>query len=186
MDKRKLIAISAVIIIVLLPSAVFASVVIQQTYGVNTKSATNPFIVQGGPNYGSAHQLGFAHISSGGKGIIFGYVDNDTRVELVNVAEIVNETNLKNQNMYVYMSVSSTAKSNITIYYRSTPVPSADIFPTLAQLGTAIQTTSSGVIDPAILVVGDNTTSTAPVWYLSAIITGNIPSALLTLNYEMK
>ena len=186
MDKSKLIAISTAIIIVLLPSTVFASVVIQQTYSVNPISATNPFIIEGGPNYGTANQLGFAHISSGGKGITFGYADNDTSVELVNVAEIVNETNLKNQNMYVYMSVSSAAKSNISVYYRSTPVPSKDIFPTIAQLGTAIQTTSSGIIDPAILVVGDDTTSTASVWYLSVIITGNIPSALLTLSYEIK
>lgn len=185
MNKKRLFFVFAVTIIVLLPSTVFASTIIQQTYGIKTEPTANPFILAGGPNYAVANQLGFATISECRNRISFGYVNNSL-VELINVAEIVNNTNLKNNNMYVDLSLSSSAYSNITVYYRSTPVPLQDIFPTLAQLGTAINTTGSGIIEPATLVIGDNTTSSASTWYLSVVLTGNVQSAILTLSYYIK
>ena len=185
MNKGRLSLIFVIVIIVLLPSTVFASTVIQQTYNINTRTATNPFMLAGGPNYAVANQLGFIRLSASGKKIIFGYVNN-SREELINVAEIVNNTHLQNNNMYVDISLNSNANSNITIYYRSTPIPSHDIFPTIAQLGTAIQTTKSGITEPTTLVIGDDTTSTASVWYLSVVITGNVKSAILTLSYDIQ
>ena len=185
MNKKRLFFVFAVTIIVLLPSTVFASTVIQQTYGINTEPTANPFILTGGPSYAVANQLGFATISGSRNRISFGYVSN-TQEELIDIAEIVNNTNLNNNNIYVDLSLSSIADSNITVYYRSTPVPSIDVFPTIAQLGTAINTTGSGVIEPATLVIGDNTTSTASTWYLSVVLTGNVQSAILTLSYYIQ
>ena len=98
MNKGRLSLIFVIVIIVLLPSTVFASTVIQQTYNINTRTATNPFMLAGGPNYAVANQLGFIRLSASGKKIIFGYVNN-SREELINVAEIVNNTHLQNNNM---------------------------------------------------------------------------------------
>lgn len=185
MDRKKLFSIFAVAIIVLLPSTVFASTVIQQRYSINTRLTTNPFILAGGPNYAVANQLGFIIFSNSGNRIYFGYVNN-THEELINILEIVNNTNMKNTNMYVDISLSSNSPSNITVYYQSTPVPSQDVFPTIAQLGTAIETTASGIIEPAIMVTGNSTTSTASVWYLSVVLIGNVGNAVLTLSYDIQ
>jgi len=183
MDKKKLYIIFTIIIVALLPSAVFASVVISQSYSVSTTTPANPIIMTEGPNYKDACDLGFITLKNGTttsttpstNSITFGYVGNDTYVELVDVLEIKNNTDLKAPT-YIDLSVSSST-ADIAVYYNSTAVTTA--FPTTSDLGTPVTTT------PSTLVIGTNATSTASVWYISVYITGTVSSGTLTMSYSI-
>jgi len=170
MNKRYLYIIFTIIIVALLPSTVFASVVINQSYNVSISS--NSIIMTDGSNYNAAHEYNFITLSNRSNTIALSYVKNDNYIELVDALEIKNNSKISTP-AYINMSLSST--TNITVYYSSTPV--AAIFPTLSELGTPIGT-SLGT-----LVTGNNTTSTASVWYISIYITGTVSSDTLTMSY---
>lgn len=174
MDKRKLYIIFTIIIAVLLPSAVFASVIIDQAYTVSTTTTTNPIIMTEGPNYKDAHTLGFATLVNGttstGNKITFGYVANDTSVILLNVLEIKNDSSVA-KTTNVTLTVSSTI--DITIYYSPTQATVSGT--TVSGLGTPL--TTSG------------TTFTLPsgtIEYISVEITGTITSDTLTMSYAIQ
>ncbi len=201
MDKRKLYVIFTIIIVALLPSAVFASVIIDQSYGVTTSTPTNPIVMTQGPNYAVAHDLGFTTLKNGiyspsGNNITFGYVANDTYVELLNVLEINNNSKVSSSigtvTVDLYLDLPSadvnktTGTDNITIYYCSSPATTT--FPSFSSasitgLGTAISTNSL-----ATTTIHITTTSVTPVTveYISVVITGNLPNAAtLCMNYQI-
>lgn len=183
MDKKKLYIIFTIIIVALLPSAVFASVVISQSYSVSTTTATNPIIMTDGPNYKNASSLGFITLKNGttptDNTIKLGYVDNDTCVELVNVLEVKNNSKV-NAPTYVDLSVSSTA--DITVYYSSAPATA--VFPPASpftSLGTEVTTSSTDIPLPAA-----TSTSTSAL-YISIVITGAVSSDItLTMSYSIQ
>ena len=185
MDKRKLYVIFTIIIVALLPSAVFASVIIDQSYSVSTTTPVNPIHMTQGPNYAIAHSLGFTTLTNGtsptGNTITVGYVGNDTCVELLNVLEIYNDSKATAAPTYISLSVSGTA--DIAIYYSSTLA--TQTFPTTfpvstTNLGTELTTTATDI--------HITTASPAPVEYLSVLITGSVSSSsaiTLTMSYEI-
>lgn len=179
MDKKKLYIIFTIIIVALLPSAVFASVVISSSYSVSTAQAANPIIMIDGPNYNAANGLHFITLTNGttssGRTITFGYVGNGAHVELVDVLEIKNNSSVKAPT-YIDLSLSST--TNISVYYSSTPVTTT--FPSISDLGTPVSTSAS------TLIIGSNTTSTASVWYISVYITGTVTSDTATMSYDIQ
>ena len=185
MNKRKLYIIFTIIIVALLPSAVFASVIIDQSYGVSTSTPPNwnPVEMTQGPNYTTAHSLGFTTLTNGSSpttnSITFGYVGNDTYVELVNVLEIKNNSDVKATTL---IDLEMSNDTHIAVYYSSTPATA--VFPSstapTSGLGTKVGTT------PTTLVIGTDTTSTASTWYISVVITGTVSSATLTMNYDIK
>ena len=176
MDKRKLYVIFTIIIVALLPSAVFASVIIDQSYGVSTSTPPNlnPVEMTTGPNYKTANSLGFATLTNGtAKGqtsvttnhITFGYVDNDTEVELVDVLEVKD-----NSSKAATVSLTVSSATDMTFYYSSTAVPSSTAFPTTTDLGTALTSTATSI-----------SLSAGGIEYISVIITGPDASATLTM-----
>ena len=175
MDKRKLYVIFTIIIIALLPSAVFASVIIDQSYSVSTSTPPNlnPVEMTTGPNYATAHSLGFATLTNGTargsssvttNSITFGYVDNDTSVELVDVLEVYDN----NSSLAATVNLSVTSSTDMTFYYNTSPVSST--FPTTAELGTALTSSATSI---ALAAHGKI--------YISVIITGPDASAILTM-----
>lgn len=120
-SKKKLYTLFAILIVALLSSAVFASVIINESYSASTQTAINPFQLTHGPNYATANTLGFTALKNGTSPtmntITLGYVNNDSSVELVDVLEITNHSNVKKPT-YIEPGVSST--SGITFYYNST------------------------------------------------------------------
>ena len=188
MDKRKLYVIFTIIIVALLPSAVFASVIIDQSYSVSTSTPTNPIVMTQGPNYAVANDLGFTTLTNGtsptGNSITFGYVSNDTYVELVNVLEIENNSSVAAITLVdLSLSLPSGDSGNIAVYYSSTPAtavfPSSDA-PT-SGLGTEITSTST-----TLTTTGHPTTSHAHIWYISIVITGDVSGAILNMNYDIE
>ena len=173
MDKRKLYVILAIGVVALLPAAVFASVVIDQSYAISATQANNPVLMTQGPNYKTANSLGFITLTNGtDKGqvntstntITVGTVANDTSIELLNVLEINTSSS---STVTVTLTVSST--SGITVYY-ATYVASA------SSPGKALTTSPSGAI---------SLTPTTPI-YLSIELTGSVTSPVtLTTTYTI-
>lgn len=178
MDKRKLYVIFTIIIVALLPSAVFASVIIDQSYSVSTTTTGNPVLMTQGPNYATAHSLRFATLTNGtttgvdatSNTISFGYVDNDTSVELLCVLEVKenSSTSVSKDTVSVSLNV-AVAPTNIIFYYSTTT----------DTLGTALSTTATTI----------TLTSTSPI-YISVIITppstgSPTPTATLDMSYTV-
>ena len=185
MDKRKLYVIFTIIIVALLPSAVFASVIIDQSYSVSTSTPANlnPVEMTQGPNYKTANALGFATLTNGtttgvdatSNTISFGYVDNDTSVELLCVLEVKEnpkDTSLSNDKVSVSLTVPETSTS-ITFYYSTIA----------GSLGTEIS-------DTATSISLTSSTSSVPIIYISVIITppsnvSSSPTATLDMSYTV-
>ena len=138
-NKKKLYTLFAILIVALLPSAVFASVIINESYSASTQPVTNPFQLTHGPNYATANSLSFTTLKNGTTSttntITLGYLDNVNSVELVDVLEIQNHSSVKKPT-YISLSVSST--SNVAFYYSLAPITVT--YPTTSDLGTQINT----------------------------------------------
>lgn len=180
MIKGKKLAIIAIIVATLLPTVAVASVVIEQTWGVTTTTPSNPIVFTWGPNYKTAQGLGFVTLTNGSttsstpsaNSITVGYVGNDTRVELVDVFEIVDH----NTNDTASVELNATSSSVITIYYSTSPV--SVTFPTIANLGTALTAAPSSSI---------SITSTSPI-YISIVVSGTVSSpspVTITMSYSL-
>ena len=178
MDKRKLYVIFTIIIVALLPSAVFASVIIDQSYSVSTTTTGNPVLMTDGPNYATAHALGFATLTNGtttgvdatSNTISFGYVDNDTSVELLCVLEVKenSKTSVGTDTVTVSLTV-AVAPTNIAFYYNTEK----------GVLGTEITDTATSI----------TLKSTSPI-YISVVITPPAsaepaPTATLDMSYTV-
>lgn len=130
MYKKKLYIIFAIIIVALLPSAVFASVVVEQSITTTTgTSVANPLYIAEGPNYSIANKLGFTvltqNTTSTATSITFSYTSSMAILYLVNVLEIRGEAHDLNGNKVSLYTSSSSKSSPISLYLTSRPVVSS-------------------------------------------------------------
>jgi len=178
--KGKKLAIIAIIVATLLPTVAVASVIIEQTWNVTTKTPSNPIVFTWGPNYKTAQGLGFVTLTNGSttsstpsaNSITVGYVGNDTRVELVNVFEIVDH----NTNDTASVELNASSSSVITVYYNTSQV--TETFPTIKELGTPLTSTPSSPI---------SISSTTPI-YISIVVSGTVSSSspvTITMSYSL-
>ena len=176
MDKRKLYIIFTIIIVALLPSAVFASVIIDQSYGVSTTTTGNPIKLIEGPNYATAHSLGFTNLAyktsatDTANTITFGYVANDTSVTLVCVLEV---KDINASKAIVDLSVNADS-IEVTFYYSAVNTTITNNFPSATDLGTAITTSATSI-----------SMGTGSIVYISAVITEPNASATLNMDYSI-
>ncbi len=172
MNKRKLYLILTIVIVALLPSAVFASVIIDQNYSISATAADNPVCITTGPNYATAHNLKFITLTNGSSvgavnsthnTITIGQVANDSNIELINVMEIKESHTVTSDTVVVTLTINST--SGIAIYYSTS-------LATAAHPGTALTTTPTPI----------TLSSSTPIIYLSTELTGavNTPVELTT------
>jgi len=156
-------------VVALLPSAVFASVVIHESTIISitpkkvTTAVTNPITIVEGPDYKTANAMGLITLTNktttSGNDITFGYVGNGSNETLPDILEIENISKVN-----ATMSLSNT--KNVSLYYSS--LPATEKFPTSHELGTPVST--SGATSHLVF----NTTPTTHVWYVSAVITGSV------------
>jgi len=179
MLKKKGYNMITIIIAALLPSLVFAAVVIQSTVNISPSQVTGPIYFAEGPNYAAAHELGFATWTSASSTAVTatftaGFVDNATYTELVDVLEIVNNTG---QKLPTNISLSvNIAGSTTTPYVYYSPTEITTLFPTQSDLGTQITTnpTTIWIKTPGV------------VEYLSIYLPPGTSSAVtITLTYEI-
>jgi hypothetical protein len=165
----------------LLPSLVFAAVVVQSTTSVTPSAETGPIYFAEGPDYADASSLGFATWTSATSTtqeatLTVGYVNNATYTELVDVLEVVNHTG-KNLLTNIELSVNTAGSATTpTVYYSSTAYTA--LFPTESDLGTALTTSGTGAI---------HITSSGAVEYISIYLppsTGTT-SVTISLTYEI-
>jgi len=179
--KKKGYIIITIIIAALLPSLVFAAVVIQSTTDVSPTGVTGPIYFAEGPDYAAAHALGFAiwtvatPPSTVAATITAGFVDNASYTELVDVLEIVNDTG---QKLPTSISLSVSADESPTtpsVYYSSSPVTTP--FPTQSNLGNLLTTSPTTI----------NIMTSGVVEYLSIYLPPGTSSAVtITLTYEIE
>ena len=179
--KKKEYIIITIIIAALLPSLVFAAVVIQSTTDVSPTGVTGPIYFAEGPDYAAAHALGFAlwtvatPPSTVAATITAGFVNNASYTELVDVLEIVNDTGQKLPTSYS-LSVSADGSSTTPyVYYSSSPVTTP--FPTQSNLGNLLTTSPTTIT---------TITTSGVVEYLSIyLLPGTSSAVTITLTYEI-
>lgn len=179
--KKKVYIIITLVIAALLPSLVFADVVIQSTTAVSPTAVTGPIYFAEGPDYANASSLGFATWASATPAtqeatLTAGYVNNATSTELVDVLEVVNHTGEKLLTN-IELSVSTAGSSTTpTVYYSSTAYTT--LFPTEGDLGTALTTSGIGPI---------HITSSGAVEYISIYLPPSTAttSVTISLTYEI-
>ena len=184
MLKKKGYIIITIIIAALLPSLVFASVVIQSTTDVSPTPEKTPIYFAEGPDYTAANDLGFATWTSASSTAVTatfeaGFVDNATYTELVDVLEIVNNTGKKLPTS-ISLSVSAGGSTTTpTVYYSSTEVTT--LFPTTTDLGTALTTypatiwiKTSGVVEYLSIYLPPGTSSPVTITLTYEIGNSNI------------
>ena len=179
MLKKKAYIIITVVIAALLPSLVFAAVVIQSTANVSPSPETEPIYFAEGPDYANASELSFASWTAATPSTVAasfsaGFVNNATYTELVDVLEIVNKTG---QKLPTYISLSvNIAGSPTTPYVYYSPTEITTPFPTQSDLGTEITT------NPTTILIK----TSGVVEYLSIYLPpGTSSGVTITLTYEI-
>jgi len=113
----------------LLPALVVATVVISYTYTITTSTSQPPIFLAEGPNYPTASSLGLIYLSStptsisnyyyitSGTTIYINAVSGAGNTYLLNVLEIINNTNLQKVPTYIWINITGNGISSGSLYY---------------------------------------------------------------------
>jgi len=175
----------AVMLALIVPALVTASVVISYTYTVSSSNATPDIYLVQGENYQTAYDLGLFTASTPSTGptgyvpaetIDVNSVSGSTNVYLMNVLEVYNST-VSSFKGTVNIYITSNLNSNIVLYYSTTPL-------TFSSGSISGNYLSSGSTSSAIPV-----TTTGDVLYIGFAITtqnSNIGSpGSFTIQYDV-
>jgi hypothetical protein len=189
MIKRKLYVLLAIAVVAILPSAVFASVVIDQSVAVSSGTAVaNPLYIAPGPNYNTAKGMGFTSLiqntSTSGGTITLSYTTSLSEVYLLNVFEINGTSALDGKTVSLYLASSSTG---VTLYESSGALKTTSNPSTLRSELVAATTISTSGTSITLTPPPPGPLSTGPsvLGYLTVELTGPASSGSITFDYTI-
>ena len=194
---KKLTALS-VLIAILAPTLVTATVILTYQYNINSSNATPYLFLTTGENYNTANTLGLIYaktqtFSSGGSSYTYipsGTVDVNVSdgaysEYLLNVLAVYNISSGLKGPVYAYINASSIP-SGVTVYISTAPLIFNGNTVTTSTTGVnviTLTTSTSPVSSNAIQITKSSitTSSTAPVLYIGFEISSSTPSTPATV-----